>query len=209
MTTSFVVMILMLIPYTFLGMPAIDSVYTFSREYDANGTISYYARLFSESHFIINDPIIGWFIVASFVCIFVTTIDTWLIGLMQNIVHPENVSNPYRVVALPYICSVIPSLFAFFLPARALLLIGLISFPLMFFNNICVINSLKERSKLLISNIYGTLAFGLLGTLVMVYCFWDRIHLMASAIIVYPAILQYFVFLFLILRRGLKDEKVF
>lgn len=206
LTGSFIIMALLLMPYTLLSLPVLDSVSEFSREFDTGATVLFYIGLFRES--VPLDAMSVWYFVAAFVCIFITTIDTWLIGIMQHNVRREHVRNPYRVFILPYIFAVVAALAAYCVTAKEILLIGIITFQFLFFNHIWIISTILRKPKYTTNWLYGTLATGLLATVIMVFCFWDELALKAPSMTLTAAMLQY-LYLFTINRlKGTTNENV-
>lgn len=54
-----------------------------------------------------NSPALAWWTCGAAVCIFVTTVDTWLIGMMQHLPIGGSTRHPRRTKMLPYVFAMI------------------------------------------------------------------------------------------------------
>lgn len=192
LTASLILLLLALIPLTFLSVPYLNTIHVFPMKFDVNATLNFYIDLFLKADIFDENPIALWFVVAGFICIFITTIDTWLIGIMQHL-NRKTKREIDLIIFLPYLIILSSLITASLLPQRGILVIGLFLFPFMFFNTIIFITVFSKRVNdiLNITSIRNLLFIGTLTTLLLIFIYWSDLENKAYLVIFLSFITMY------------------
>lgn len=167
MSFAFIIIALLLI--TSLTFSSLSNKTHFSYKFDINTTINYYSARFSH---IINDSerfYTGWFALGAFLSVFLTTINTWMIGYLQHVsIYKNRKPKLYRLLSNPIYLIVLVTLLGFMVSSKILLYVGLFWFPLGFINILLFLRAAFPRMKnicstrlLLVAAIAGIFSTGL------------------------------------------------
>ena len=165
---SFVFILIALLLITSLSFSRLADKVQFSYKFDINTTINYYSARFTD---IISDSehfYAGWFALGAFLSVFLTTINTWLIGYLQHIsIYKNRKPKLYKFLANPMYLIAFVTLSGFMLSSKTLLYVGLFWFPLGFVNILLflraafpIIRKVCSTRLLLIAAMTGILSTG-------------------------------------------------
>lgn len=173
---SVVCLIASVIPLTILGTyPLLDST-NVDLIYDVPRTHSTFVELFAHSKLLKTDPIALWFVISAMICAFVTTVDTWLIGIMQHLASVVRVRREDVVIVSPYVMVLVGAIGATALHGKLFLAIGLYVWPYLFFNTLFFIIEVFPSVKCVVLpwHVILCLAVGFFITTVMVATNWSQ-----------------------------------
>ncbi|MEM7246833.1 MAG: hypothetical protein AAF533_15885 [Acidobacteriota bacterium] len=127
---SFTLMLVALVPLTLLGLFMVESE-GIPLVFDPKATLDFFIREFRDWASSPDYSLGVWLVVSGFLCMFITTIDTWLVGLMQHFRGNRRVA---ELRLLPYLVSGACLMVALCLHSKHVLLVGLITFPFLFYD---------------------------------------------------------------------------
>ena len=136
------------------------------------------------------------FIAASFASIFITTIDTWLIGILQYSSNSKKLNGFKASTLLLFGVSISSALVANYISASSVYIIGLFLFPFLFLNALLFLGKINTR----LHSYKGSLRYicgwmsGLITTLIMIIAYWRTVEDMAPHIIFVSMVIQITVF---------------
>lgn len=185
--------IIFLIPLTILALVPLTELSEPTGKFEVDRAITFFGGMFRR---LASDPLQGavtWLVTSSFICIFITTIDSWLIGVVHHVCMRLRQRKVESVRLLPYALAIGGAIIGISVPAKGILAIGLFAFPCLFLNTLFLISEAWLRWRIAIpgKSYMLALASGLLVTLVCVVVFWEDLEgkgqhtIFASAVAVY------------------------
>lgn len=198
-------LIFLLVPLTLLGLAQLNSSTGGPiHRFDVPVVLEFFVGAFSNPNNTVFDPVGRQFAVAGFLCIFITTIDTWLIGTVQHALGSDRRRAGYARL-FPFVFSIGALILGALLPNEFILPFGLLIFPFYFFNPILFISEAWLRSTNIPRHAYTrTLWAGIATTLICELVFINNIRERAWHTMFASAVAEYTVFtVFLIAaKRG-------
>lgn len=195
---SVLCLILTVIPLTILGVYPLLNTSDIDMSYDVPRTHRTFADLFAQSTVLKTDPIALWLVIAAMICAFITTVDTWLIGIMQHLASTVRVRRDDIVIISPYAMVLIGAIGATMLSGKLFLAVGLYLFPYLFFNTLFFLCEVFPSLKRFTGpwQLMGCLFIGFLITTGMIATNWSDQELVKvpDSVILFSALGIYTVF---------------
>lgn len=187
---SFIFLVLLMVPATIIGFLQVDGLKSFSQTFDVPRTLEFYTSAFANSDILNTNSLLMWFLVGSFLCVFVTTVDTWLIGIMQH-TYTHFKRNEF-VLLMPFIAVLFSLAISFFMDQEKILIVGLFLFPCLFLSALVfvMIISSNYKEKVGFQNLFYYFLFSQTVTLQLILYWNQELEKMAYAIILIPALLM-------------------
>ncbi len=191
---SFAFLVFLMIPITIIGFLQIDSLDSFSQTFDVPRTLQFYTSAFINSKLIVSNHLVMWFLVASFLCVFITTVDTWLIGIMQHTYR--HIKRNELVLLMPFATIILTLSFAFFMNQEKRLIVGLFLFPILFCSTFTfvLIISPHYKNEVGFNTLFLYFLLSEASTLGLILLWNQKLEEMAYAIILIPAGLLFLLF---------------
>ncbi len=191
--TSLIFLLMVLIPVLALGCFAMENIQQFDRQYDVQRSYFFFKELFLNSSI---SELSKLFVAASFVSVFITTIDTWLIGVLQYSYNINFLKSFNSSSLLLFSVSIITALIGNYIPGSAVYIVGLFVFPFLFLNALLFFSKINDK----LYSYKGSLRYllgwssGIIATLIMIVVNYNDVENFAPHIILVGMLSQFAVF---------------
>jgi len=186
---SFILLSLALLPILYLSAQAAKDIGVFDFRYDVQRCYDFFVNQFVELEV---GPLGRIFIVCSFLAMFVTTIDTWLIGIAQHVSRFRRKKRGSALILWVFTASIMAVSLSSLMDGRAIFMIGLHLFPFIYFNSLLfLVNVFDFFEKDRMSGVLITgLIVGLVVTFFQITSYGSRAEEHAPDIIFWAMIAQ-------------------
>lgn len=130
---GFALLIAALVPILALSCYAAAKLGSFDRVYDVQRSLDFFAALFREGP---NFGPVHWLVAAAFLCVFITTVDTWLIGVVQHsaaMFRPTGRSSGV-LIGIPFAFALGAAALSNVVSGEGIYILGLFVFPFLYMN---------------------------------------------------------------------------
>lgn len=171
----------------------------FSQTYSVGRSVDFYVELFKKYAQTNKTSLARWYVFAPIICIFITTIDTWLVGFMQHFCIIVKNGRQLKYSIWPFILVLIGITIGSTLSSHAVLAFGFFVFPFLYLNPIICELVISPRLRSLGGEKIAILSFcvGCAVNLLMVCKNFENLEVKAPEIIFWPAASMYLTFILL------------
>lgn len=190
---SLALLLLALVPIVGLTCFGAESIGKFDRRYDVQGAFDFYRDTF------ISGTVHGlgkWLIAAAFICVFITTIDTWLIGILQYSDTSKRNSDASTAIILLLAAGTGAVTFSHFMSGEWVYVLGLFLFPFIYLNTLLFFSKMKSEwseQGAWRRYVFGW-SFGMIGTCTSIALRWNDKEDFAPNIILLGMLSQFVAF---------------
>lgn len=193
LSVSVIGLLFVLVPLTVLGLLVFKQTDKLDFRFDCLRTHDAFVGQFLSAPVISQDPLLRWFIVACLLCAFITTIDTWLIGIAQ---HARRFRRGISVEILnisPFFAVFVSVAVAAMLSNRGVFVTGLLIFPFLFFNWVFLAAGVFPNVKAFQNRfiLLTAIGAGVLMTVAQVILKWDHLEVFPHSSIFYSCLTVY------------------
>jgi len=202
---SLILLLVLMGPITTVALHALSVQDGFDMRYDVPRTHQQVMSVFQASAILRHDPFALWFVIASVLCVFVTTIDTWLIGTMQHL-RLLKLKHATELISLtPFVIVLASVAISTLVRDKIILVVGLFVFPFLFFNMLCfllqVFPSIKRDHSWI--DVSVALLSGILLTATLIWLNFETLEEVPYAVILYSGVAVLAVFAAGVLIRAI------
>jgi len=175
-------LLIALVPILALTCYGAENIGNFDRSYDVQRSFDKFRTLFVSSS---AAGLSKWLIAAAFLCVFITTIDTWLIGLLQYSKDNRRLKGTPQSIAMLFGASIGAAIASHYMSGKFVYLIGLFLFPFLYLNMLLFFGKLRDKWSCEGSGrryVLGWIA-GMIATLAAILLNWSHREALAPHII--------------------------
>ncbi len=186
---SFILLLVALVPILALTCYGAEMEAAFDRSYNVQRSLDRFQNLFFTASI---PPLSKWLIAAAFLCVFITTIDTWLIGLLQYVKDNRRFQDAKSSMALLFGASIGAVGVSSLMSGKVVYISGLFLFPFLYFNAFLFFGKLRESWRIPGAGRryqFGW-ASGMLATAISIALNWHQSEALAPHIILVGLVAQ-------------------